>query len=111
MQYVHDPWADFLVGNFSGFNALSDELAKYSQQVDKNIRIVDDRDRALPSTVINGERLRKALQQMLFSSMGSNNAEQRVLLEEYIKYKKAYVKHLQFNPDSQNLSKKPHHLH
>ena len=90
---------------------MSYELAKYSQQVDKNIRIVDDRDRALPSTVINGDRLQKVLQQMLFSSMGSNNAEQRILLEEYIKYKKAYVKHLQFNPDSQNLSKKPHNLH
>ena len=90
---------------------MSYELAKYSQQVDKNMRIVDDRDRALPSTVINGDRLQKALQQMLFSSMGSNNAEQRIMLEEYIKYKKAYVKHLQFNPDSQNLSKNPHYLH
>ena len=68
---------------------MGDELAKYSQQVDKNIRIVDDRDRALPSTVINGDRLQKALQQMLFSSMGSNNAEQGILLEEYIKYKEA----------------------
>ena len=90
---------------------MSYELAKYSQQVDKNIRIVDDRDRALPSTVINGDRLQKALQHMLFSSTGSNNAGQRIMLEEYIKYKKAYVKHLQFNPDSQNLSKKLHHSH
>ena len=90
---------------------MSYELAKYSQQVDKNIRIVDDRDRALPSTVINGGRLQKVLQQMLFSSTGSNNAEQRIMLEEYIKYKKAYVKHLQFNPDSQNLSKNPQYLH
>ena len=73
----------FCITYFSGFHTLSIELDKYLSAID-------------------GKRLYSALQQTLSSAAGSKADE---MMEEYTKYKKRYVKNLQFNPKAQNLSK------
>ena len=68
-----------------GFHTLSLELDKYLHEID-------------------GTQLYSALQQML-SLPGGLKEEEDVWMEEYIRYKKRYVKHLLFNQDLPNLSK------
>ena len=87
---------------------MSLELAKYGKKVDQelqlmmNYHLVQYMSYREYNSAIDAEQLQKALQQMV-----SPNAEDslRLLMDEYIKYKKGFVKHLQFNPDNQNLSK------
>ena len=56
-------------------------------------------------TAIDAKQLYNAIQQMFSPSADPSGDELRLSMEEYIKYKKRYVKHLQFDPDLQNLSK------
>ena len=52
------------------------------------------------------ERLSIALQRMLSTSSADEKIDTvKSLTESYHKYKREYVKHLGFNPDSENLSK------
>ena len=80
---------------------MSSELAKYGQKVDSEFYS----NELFANTAIDGERLQKALQQMFLSPADPKNEGLRLTMEKYIKYKKRYVKHLQFDPDIQNLSK------
>ena len=84
---------------------MSLELANYGKKVDENFKTIDLYKKGTHDTVIDGERLQNALRQFFPSSTGSKEVELRTLMEEYIKYKKRYVKHLQFDPDLKNLSK------
>ena len=60
---------------------------------------------ATHETAIDAKQLYNAIQQMFSPSADPSGDELRLSMEEYIKYKKRYVKHLQFDPDLQNLSK------
>ena len=51
------------------------------------------------------ERLQTTLQQMFLTSADEEVDDVKSLTESYHKYKREYVKHLGFNPDSENLSK------
>ena len=62
------------------------ELAKYSKNID-------------------GEALEITLQQMISPAANPKEDVLKLVTSEYIKYKQSYVKHLQFDPDLQNLSK------
>ena len=79
---------------------MSSELAKYGQEVDSEFYQND----LYANTAIDEERLQKALQQMFSEPADPKDEGLRLSMEEYIKYKKRYVKHLQFDPDLQNLS-------
>ena len=48
--------------------------------------------------------LRLALQQMLPVSIEEGADDVRSMTEEYHRYKREYVKHLNFNPGNKNLS-------
>ena len=89
-----------------GFYTLSLELAKYSKKVDWEFYSNDIR----AHTAIDGDRLQKTLQQMFASQADHKDDGLRLSKEEYMKYKKSYAKHLQFNPNIQNLSKFKHQL-
>ena len=90
-----------MIAHFSGFYALSLELAKYGEKVDYELFLMNYREH---NTAIDAEQLQKALQQMLSPNPDQKEDDLRLLMDKYIKYKKGYVKHLQFNPDNQNLS-------
>ena len=78
------------------------ELEKYGKKIDKELDDIDSPWKH--KNAIDGERLYNALQQLLLS----RNPEEDMMtlaMEEYIKYKKSYVKHLQFNQDIKNMSK------
>ena len=51
------------------------------------------------------ERLSVALQRMLSSAVDEKIDEVKSLTESYHKYKREYVKNLNFNPDNENISK------
>ena len=85
----------------SGFYALSLELANYGGKVDYEFYNMEH----TTNTAIDEERLQKAIQQIFFAPADPKDDALRLSIEEYIKYKKRYVKHLQFDPDLQNLSK------
>ena len=57
------------------------------------------------NTAIDAKQLYNSIQQMFSSLADPNGDEIRRSMKEYIEYKKRYVKHFQFNPDIQNLSK------
>ena len=80
---------------------MSLELAKYGEKVDYEFYTMDHRT----NNAIDEERLQKAIQQMFSAPADPKDDGRRLSIEEYIKYKKRYVKHLQFDPDIQNLSK------
>ena len=67
--------------------------------------MMDSSGWATHNTAIDAKQLYSAIQQMFSPSADPNGDELSLLMEEYIKYKKIYVKHLQFDPDLQNLSK------
>ena len=86
--------------NSSGLFKLSSELAKYGQKVDYKFY-----SNGLSGyTAIDEEPLQKALQQMFSEPADPKSEGLKLTMEEYIKYKKRYVKHLQFNPNLTNLS-------
>ena len=90
----------FLVSRFfAGFDTLSLELAMYSKKVDDELRYGHQ------NTALDGERLQKALWQILSSQEDPKANGLRLSIAEYIKYKERYVKHLQFDPNLHNLSK------
>ena len=98
----------FIFKNFAGFNKLSLELAKYSRKIDKELDDVDGNgvdgwDNH--NTAIDAKQLYNSIQQMFSSLADPNGDEIGLSMKEYIEYKKRYVKHFQFNPDIQNLSK------
>ena len=80
---------------------MSLELAKYSDKVDYEFYTIDHRT----NNAIDEERLQKAIQQMFSAPADPKDDGMKLSIEEYIKYKKRYVKNLQFDPDIQNLSK------
>ena len=80
---------------------MSSELAKYGKKVDYELYSHD----LIAHTAIDEEPLKKALQQMFASTADPKDEGLRLSMEEYIKYKKRYVKHLLFDPNLQNLSK------
>ena len=57
------------------------------------------------NTAIDAKQLYNSIQQMFSSLADPNEDEIGLSMKEYIEYKKRYVKHFQFNPDIQNLSK------
>ena len=79
---------------------MSSELAKYGQKVDRELYYYE----LHANTAIDEEPLQEALQQMFSEPVDPKDEGLRLSMEEYIKYKKRYVKHLQFDPDLQNLS-------
>ena len=91
----------FIFKNFAGFNKLSLELAKYSRKIDEEF----GDGWTMNDTVIDAEQLYNSIQQMFSSLADPNGDEIGLSMKEYIEYKKRYVKHFQFNPDIQNLSK------
>ena len=82
---------------------MSLELANYGKKVDEELNMKNFR--YTYNTAIDAEQLQKSLQQMLSPKADQKEDDLRLLMDEYIKYKKRYVKHLQFNPDNHNLSK------
>ena len=92
----------------SGFHQLNIELAKYSERVNYEFFTMDF---AVHRTAIDEEALQKSFRQIFSSSANPNDDGLRLSTEEYIKYKKRYVKHLQFDPDIQNLSKFSTHFY
>ena len=74
-------------------------LAMYSKKVD------DELAHGRHKTAVDEEQLQKVLQQMISSQADPEDGGFRLSMGEYIKYKERYVKHLQFNPNIQNLSK------
>ena len=84
---------------------MSLELAKYSWKVDEELEAIDMAGLKTQNTKIDGRHLNDALQQIFPSLADPEEDELRMLMEEYIKYKKSYVTHLQFQADLQNLSK------
>ena len=87
------------IKNVVGFNKLSLELAKYSRKIDEEL------DGWSHDTAIDAKQLYNSIQQMFSSLADPNGDEIGLSMKEYIEYKKRYVKHFQFNPDIQNLSK------
>ena len=85
---------------------MSLELAKYSKKVDGELEEIDIRYRKTQNTAIDGEHLFNAFQQM-FSTLADPKQDglYKLSMEKYTKYKKSYIKHLQFNPEVKNLSK------
>ena len=85
---------------------MSLELANYGKRVDEELERIDAYSRGFHiATAIERDRLQNAIRQFFPSLAGTKEAELRTYMEEYIKYKKSYVKHLQFDPDLKNLSK------
>ena len=84
---------------------MSLELANYGKKVDEELQKMIYSSHTIHKTAIDGERLQNALRQFFPSSAGTKEVELRTHMEEYIKYKKSYVKHLEFDPDLKNLSK------
>ena len=85
---------------------MSHELANYGKKVDEEFKTIDLHNLRTHNTAIDGDRLQKALR-LLFPSLaaGTKEVKLRAFTEEYVKYKRRYVKHLQFDPDLKNLSK------
>ena len=50
-------------------------------------------------------RLEKVLQRMISTSSDEKEDELKLLNEEYRQYKKDYMKHLQYDPETPDLSK------
>ena len=84
---------------------MSLELAKYGKKIDEEFKRIDLYDQGTYDTAMDREQLQNALWQFFPSSAGTKEAELRTYLEEYIKYKKSFVEHLQFDPDLKNMSK------
>ena len=82
---------------------MSLELAKYGRKVDYEFYNMDYGHTT--NTAMDEEHLQKAIQQAFSAPADPKDNGLRLSIEEYIKYKKRYVKLLQFDPDIQNLSK------
>ena len=72
-----------MIHTMQGFHLLTEELGDYYSK----------------------EQLHPALHRMLPVSPDERGDDVRSMADEYHKYKREYVKHLFFNPDSDNLSK------